>query len=188
MRDPSRNTESHHRIDPNAAKYILRPKRGWERGGSEQTLRTRRSLCNGYSLEEEDAHVGRSRPNLAFHRFVYLFINSYIYTARVVEYAEIEPRRKNRDTHLGWSFAWLGSARGTQPCCPGVVVVVVGLEWAWSGPGVGLEWLTRVAHSSGPATRVTSQQKNRILLKPKISSFFAHHGRCPILPEAPGAC
>ena len=131
MRDPSRNTESHHRIDPNAAKYILRPKRGWERGGSEQTLRTRRSLCNGYSLEEEeDAHVGRSRPNLAFHRFVYLFINSYIYTARVVEYAEIEPRRKNRDTHLGWSFAWLGSARGTQPCCPGVVVVVVGLEWA----------------------------------------------------------
>ncbi len=183
MRDPSRNTESHHRIDPNAAKYILRPKRGWERGGSEQTLRTRRSLCNGYSLEEEeDAHVGRSQPNLAFHRFVYLFINSYIYTARVVEYAEIEPRRKNRDTHLGWSFAWLGSARGTQPCCPGVVVVVVGLEWASSEPGVAHSSGPGVAHSSGPATQ------NRILLKPKISSFFAHHGRCPILPEAPGAC
>ena len=102
--------------------------------------------------------MGRSQPNLAFHRFVYLFINSYIYTARVVEYAEIEPRRKNRDTHLGWSFAWLGSARGTQPCCPGVVVVVVGLEWAWSGSlewawSGSLEWLTRVglewaSHSS----------------------------------------
>ena len=126
--------------------------------------------------------MGRSRPNLAFHRFVYLFINSYIYTARVVEYAEIEPRRKNRDTHLGWSFAWLGSARGTQPCCPGVVVVVVGLEWASSEPGVAHSSGPGVAHSSGPATQ------NRILLKPKISSFFAHHGRCPILPEAPGAC